>query len=77
MKRRQHRVVGAKPVDEASSDALREGPGDGRNEQARLATERRLLANRVRAGDLAIDLRAADEVRRTGWARPAEGYPNE
>ena len=31
---------------------------------------RRRLANRVRAREPLVDLDAADEVRRSGWARP-------
>lgn len=31
---------------------------------------RRRLADRVRSRRLPVDLDAADEVRRTGWARP-------
>jgi hypothetical protein len=77
MKRRQRRVVAAKPVDETPPDALREGPGDGAVERDKIAADRRHLANRVRAGDLAVDPRAAEDVRRTGWARPAEGYRSE
>jgi len=36
---------------------------------ARRAALRRALAERVRAGNVPIDRDAADEVRRTGWAR--------
>lgn len=36
---------------------------------ARTAALRRSLANRIRAGDIPVDLEAADEVDRTGWAR--------
>jgi hypothetical protein len=36
---------------------------------ARTAALRRSLANRVRAGNVPGDPAAADEVRRTGWAR--------
>jgi hypothetical protein len=36
----------------------------------RRATLRRLLADRVRAGAVPVDPIAADEVKRTGWARP-------
>jgi hypothetical protein len=34
------------------------------------ASRRRALAGRVRRRDIPVDRRAADEVRRAGWARP-------
>lgn len=34
------------------------------------AARRRALADRVRRRDVAVDRDAADEVRRSGWARP-------
>jgi hypothetical protein len=34
------------------------------------AARRRALAGRVRRRDIPVDRRAADEVRRAGWARP-------
>lgn len=37
---------------------------------ARRRALRRSLADRVRTGTVPADLAAADEVRRTGWARP-------
>ena len=33
------------------------------------AARRGRLANRVRAGDLPVDIEAADQVRRAGWTR--------
>lgn len=42
------------------------GLREGREEQAAL---RRRLADRVRARTTRVDRRAADEVRRSGWAR--------
>jgi hypothetical protein len=36
---------------------------------ARTAALRRSLADRIRAGNVPVDLEAAEEVRRTGWAR--------
>jgi hypothetical protein len=51
-------VLGAR----AKVDALR----SVREEEAQLLRE---LAARVRAGDVPVDLEAADEVRRSGWAR--------
>jgi hypothetical protein len=41
-----------------------------RAERVDVAARRRALADRVRRGDLAGDRDAADEVRRSGWARP-------
>ena len=41
-----------------------------RDMDLRRSTLRRVLANRVRAGAVPVDPSAADEVRRTGWARP-------
>ena len=38
-------------------------------ERGDLAERRRQLAELVRSGQLPVDLDAADEVRRTGWAR--------
>ena len=40
-----------------------------RAEQESAVAARRRLADRVRRGDLPVDLSAAEEVRRTGWAR--------
>lgn len=40
-----------------------------RVERARRGTLRRLLAGRVRDGDLPVDVEAADEVRHAGWVR--------
>ena len=41
-----------------------------RAERTNLAERRRELADRVRRGDLPlVDVEAADEVRRSGWAR--------
>jgi len=37
---------------------------------ARRAALRRSLANRVLTGNVPVDVEAADEVDRTGWARP-------
>lgn len=37
---------------------------------ARRAALRRRVAERVLTGDVLVDVEAADEVRRTGWARP-------
>jgi hypothetical protein len=37
---------------------------------ARRSVLRHSLASRIRSGDLPVDEAAADEVRRTGWARP-------
>lgn len=37
---------------------------------ARTATLRRSLANRVLTGNIPVDPEAADEVDRIGWARP-------
>ncbi|MDX6588768.1 MAG: hypothetical protein QOI84_42 [Solirubrobacterales bacterium] len=33
------------------------------------ATRRRRIAERIRSGESPVDLEAAEEVRRTGWAR--------
>lgn len=38
-----------------------------RSERESVQDKRRWLADRVRAGDLEIDVEAADKVRRTGW----------
>lgn len=40
-----------------------------RVERARRGTLRRLLAARVREGEVPVDVAAMDEVRRAGWAR--------
>lgn len=40
-----------------------------RAERTDVATRRRALADRIRRGDLPVDVEAADEVRRSGWAR--------
>jgi hypothetical protein len=41
-----------------------------RSTEARIAALRRRLADRILTGDLPVDLAAADDVKRTGWARP-------
>ena len=41
-----------------------------RAERADVAERRKALADRIRAGALDLDVEAADEVRRSGWARP-------
>ncbi len=41
-----------------------------RAERDDTAAKRRQLASRIRRRDLPVDLVAADEVRRAGWARP-------
>lgn len=41
-----------------------------RAERASASALRRRLADRVRAREPLIDVDAADEVRRSGWARP-------
>jgi hypothetical protein len=41
-----------------------------RAEREGLAARRRALADRVRRHDVPADVAAADEVRRSGWARP-------
>ena len=41
-----------------------------RAERVDVAARRRRLAERIRQGDLPVDRDAADEVRRSGWARP-------
>jgi hypothetical protein len=38
-----------------------------RAERDDIQARRRRLADRIRAGDLPLDVEAADEVRRTGW----------
>lgn len=40
-----------------------------RAEEGRAIELRRRLAGRVRSGELPVSPRAADEVRRSGWAR--------
>src|SRR3954462_11515716 len=41
-----------------------------RAQRADVAERRRELADRIRRADLELDVAAADEVRRSGWARP-------
>jgi hypothetical protein len=41
-----------------------------RTADARRSVLRHSLASRIRSGNLPVDEAAADEVRRTGWARP-------
>ncbi len=41
-----------------------------RAERDDAAARRRRLAERIRRRDLPVDVAAADEVRRSGWARP-------
>jgi hypothetical protein len=41
-----------------------------RAERVDVTQRRKALADRVRRGDVATDRAAADEVRRSGWARP-------
>jgi hypothetical protein len=41
-----------------------------RAERVDHAQRRKALAERVRRGDVASEREAADEVRRSGWARP-------
>ena len=41
-----------------------------RAEREGTGARRRELADRIRRRDLPADVKAADEVRRTGWARP-------
>lgn len=40
-----------------------------RAERANVAERRKALADRIRRGDLDLDIEAADEVRRAGWTR--------
>lgn len=40
-----------------------------RAERDDVQARRRRLADRIRAGEVLVDVEAADEVRRTGWAR--------
>jgi hypothetical protein len=40
-----------------------------RAERDDIQARRRRLADRIRAGEVLVDVEAADEVRRTGWAR--------
>jgi hypothetical protein len=40
-----------------------------RADRGDIQARRRRLADRIRAGDVLVDVEAADEVRRTGWAR--------
>ena len=39
-------------------------------ERGDVTARRRRLAERIRQGDVPVDRDAADEVRRSGWARP-------
>ena len=48
----------------------REKAAQLRGEREGTAERRRQLADRVRRRDVPADRAAADEVRRTGWARP-------
>ena len=41
-----------------------------RAEEQQTKELRRQLADRIRAGDIPVDVSAADEVRRSGWVRP-------
>jgi predicted nuclease of predicted toxin-antitoxin system len=41
-----------------------------RAEEQQTKELRRQLADRIRAGDIPVDISAADEVRRSGWVRP-------
>jgi hypothetical protein len=41
-----------------------------RAEEQQTKELRRQLAARIRAGDIPVDVSAADEVRRSGWVRP-------
>lgn len=41
-----------------------------RAEEQQTKELRRQLAERIRAGDIPVDVSAADEVRRSGWVRP-------
>lgn len=41
-----------------------------RAERVDVTKRRRELAERIRRGDVPVDRAAADEVRRSGWARP-------
>jgi hypothetical protein len=48
----------------------REKAAQLRGERDNVAGRRRQLADRVRRRDIPADRTAADEVRRSGWARP-------
>ena len=48
----------------------REKTGQLRVDSDRGAELRQQLADKIRRGELDIDPQAAEEVRRTGWARP-------
>ena len=41
-----------------------------RAERSDVSARRKALADRIRAHNLDLDIEAADEVRRSGWARP-------
>ena len=41
-----------------------------RAERADVHARRKELADRIRHGTLDLDIEAADQARRTGWARP-------
>jgi hypothetical protein len=41
-----------------------------RAERTDINARRKELADRIRQGDLQLDIAAADEARRSGWARP-------